>query len=103
MANKKIQLGFGTFIYKDGFYRRLKWSEKDNTSMNEATRRWFNKIKDKMRPNDYVKASPGMLLGMLNAGFTTLGLLIVNQDKMKVITLRSSDDVKKPQRQQIMH
>lgn len=42
------------------------------------------------------RASPGMLMGMLNAGSTTLGLITQNYPMdpllMKVMTLRSSDD-----------
>jgi hypothetical protein len=45
---------------------------------------------------EFADSSPGMLMGMLNAGSTTLGLLPQNhrmdQKQTKVVTLRSSDD-----------
>lgn len=48
--------------------------------MSEETSKWYNEIKDKITEDrKYFKASPGMLMGMLNAGSTTLGLITQNE------------------------
>lgn len=48
------------------------------------------------KDREYFKASPDMLMGILNAGSTTLGLITqnyrMNPLQIKVMTLRSSDD-----------
>lgn len=53
-------------------------------------------LETKLMLIEFLNASPGILMGMLNAGSTTLGLLPQNhrmeQSKMRVMTLRSSDD-----------
>lgn len=65
--------------------------------MSAETAKWYDEIKDKITADrKYFRASPGMLMGMLNAGSTTLGLITqnyrMNPINMKVMTLRSSDD-----------
>lgn len=56
---------------------------------------WFSKCEGKLIGN-FLRASPGMLMGLLNAGLTTVGLLASNfqmeTSQQKVVTLRSSDD-----------
>ena len=65
--------------------------------MNSETREWYNVIKQyKDSANEFLNTTLGMLLGMLNAASILLGLLPSNyrmdQNSMKVNTLRSSDD-----------
>lgn len=63
--------------------------------MNVENREWYNEIKDKLDSEDYVTASPGFLMGMLNACSTTMGLIAiggVNVSNTIIRSLRSSDD-----------
>nr|QPL15340.1 polymerase PB1 [Raphidiopteran orthomyxo-related virus OKIAV180] len=95
MALKSIQLGLGPIASDDSEYRRLKWHELDR--FNENSKDWLREILRRgIDEDNFISASPGMLMGMLNAGSTTLGLLPVNhnfdQEEMSVVTLRSSDD-----------
>nr|AVR52572.1 PB1 [Photinus pyralis orthomyxo-like virus 2] len=97
MAIKSIQIGQGTQIRDQEHYSRLEWRDEHIPYMNDQTKEWYQKVSPLMTPDrQYVRASPGMLMGMLNAGSTTLGLLAANHrmngDTMKVVTLRSSDD-----------
>lgn len=58
-----------------------------------SARLWFDKIR--VDEDDYIKASPGFLMGMLNAASTIVGLVaICGIDIERTITrcLRSSDD-----------
>lgn len=57
---------------------------------------WLEQLSDKINDDKlFVKTRPEMLMGMLNAGSTTLGMLPANykMDKMhmKVVGMRSSD------------
>lgn len=95
-ARKLVQLGNGVTIYNEEFYTRIKWHPKRHMqTLNESTKEWFMKIRDKIY-GQYLRCSPGMLMGMLNAASTTLGLIPsnhnMNRETMRVITLRSSDD-----------
>lgn len=65
--------------------------------MNEETKEWYLKLNSKITEDRrYVRSSPGMLMGMLNAASTTVGLLLSNyrmkKNECKVICMRSSDD-----------
>lgn len=97
MACKEIQLGMGLQIQNDDFFSRMRWEDEFMKTMSESTRKWYNSVRD-LISNDrqFLKTSPGMLMGMLNAGSTTVGLLAVNHrmdnKTMRVSTLRSSDD-----------
>nr|QMP82206.1 polymerase PB1 [Coleopteran orthomyxo-related virus OKIAV185] len=97
MAMKEIQLGKGVVVCNANEYSRLRWQKDDKHMMNNSTLAWFEKAEDKVTEDgEYLKASPGMLMGMLNAGSTTLGLMAPNhnmdRNNMKILTLRSSDD-----------
>ncbi|CAF4890617.1 unnamed protein product [Pieris macdunnoughi] len=66
-------------------------------SMNERTKEWYGRLKDYITDDRrYLRSSPGMLMGMLNAASTTIGLLPMNlnmpRNQMKVVCMRSSDD-----------
>lgn len=97
MSMKRIQLGPGVQIQNTKFYRRISWNDIDIQLCSEETQRWYNEVKHLLVGNrKYLLSSPGMLMGMLNAGSTTLGLLPsnyrMNPQNMCVVTLRSSDD-----------
>jgi hypothetical protein len=95
MSIKRIKLGPGPIAYSETSFNRLQWCEESICRMNAKTREWYLKIKEKM-DGDLLFASPGMLMGMMNAASTTIGLLSTNymmdSRDMKVVTLRSSDD-----------
>lgn len=97
MSMKEIQIGSGLQVRNETHYSRMKWIDEHIPMMSKETREWYEEIKDKIT-NDrkYFRASPGMLMGMLNAGSTTLGLITQNYRMdpllMTVMTLRSSDD-----------
>lgn len=65
--------------------------------MNKETKEWFDKLEPRISEcGRFVRASPGMLMGMLNAVSTIVGLLSGNMNcdgsKMKAVCMRSSDD-----------
>ncbi|UPT53748.1 MAG: polymerase PB1 [Bactrocera tryoni orthomyxo-like virus] len=93
MSIKRIHLGPGLLIGNDQFYNRKDWSDYTKDELNEKTWEWLSKVK--ISDNNYIEASPGFLMGMLNAASTTVGLLPSNFIEMtdaKIKTLRSSDD-----------
>lgn len=99
MAIKKVQLGQGVTATGNNSYKRITWSDtaENMMRMNTKTQGWFKKIiplltKDK----EFIRASPGMLMGMMNAASSTLGIIPtnhrMNNQHRKVISMRSSDD-----------
>nr|AJG39096.1 PB1 [Wuhan Mothfly Virus] len=96
MAIKRIQMGVGPLAISNGVYNRLSWLDTDMCRFNSKTQEWLIKARPLLDDEGYMRASPGMLMGMMNAGSTTLGLLSENygMDKtnMAIATLRSSDD-----------
>lgn len=97
MAVKQIQIGMGLQVISDIQYSRLRWIDEHIPMMSEFTAEWYTAIRHKIdEDREFLNASPGMLMGMLIAGSTTLGLLPQNhrmeQARMRVMTLRSSDD-----------
>lgn len=97
MSIKQIQIGHGLQVISEKFYSRLKWVDEQEGMMSAHTLKWYTSIKERIDPDrEFLNASPGMLMGMLNAGSTTLGLLPQNHrmraENMRVMTLRSSDD-----------
>lgn len=96
-AWKEIQLGPGVMVENDTNYSRLEWKREHLQSMNTETKEWFTKLESRLsKCSRFVKASPGMLMGMLNAVSTIVGLLPGNMNsegnRMRVICMRSSDD-----------
>lgn len=72
MSMKEIQIGAGLQVRNDTHYSRLNWIDKHIPMMSAETKEWYEEIKDKITEDrKYFKASPGMLMGMLNAGSTT--------------------------------
>nr|QMP82248.1 polymerase PB1 [Phasmatodean orthomyxo-related virus OKIAV172] len=96
MAIKRIQMGPGPRAESMDKYNRLHWRNTPLERFNDQTQEWLGPIRHLIDDDNYLSASPGMLMGMLNAGSTTLGLLATGYglDKLnqQVITLRSSDD-----------
>lgn len=96
-ARKAVQLGKGPIVTDGKKYTRLHWTPKSGNQLNEENKKWFEQVKGLLVYNDeFLRCSVSMLMGMLNAGSTTLGLLPVNH-RMKdrgyeVICMRSSDD-----------
>lgn len=93
MSIKRIHLGPGVTIIGKNFYCRRQWDEYKPEELNDKTRTWLGKVK--ISGKNYIEASPGFLMGMLNAASTTIGLLPSNfyeDDFSTVTTLRSSDD-----------
>ncbi|KAG5898324.1 hypothetical protein JTB14_023013 [Gonioctena quinquepunctata] len=67
MSMKEIQLGKGAVIYNENEYGRLEWKRERYESMNEVTKKLFSEAEYKITDDgDYMRASPGMLRGMLN-------------------------------------
>ncbi|CAH0397660.1 unnamed protein product [Chilo suppressalis] len=94
---KRIQIGPGPIVKNKDSYTRILWVDEHEKSMNERTKSWYIKLKDKITEDrKYFMSSPGMLMGMLNAASTTIGLLPMNflmqRNSMKVVCMRSSDD-----------
>ncbi|UPT53756.1 MAG: polymerase PB1 [Bactrocera correcta orthomyxo-like virus isolate Bz] len=93
MSIKRIHLGPGLMIENDKFYNRKQWDEYKLDELNLQTRTWYSQVK--ISGKNYIEASPGFLMGMLNAASTTIGLLpsnFINIPSAKIQTLRSSDD-----------
>jgi hypothetical protein len=92
---KKIHLSKGCLIEDAKSFTRLEWKARFLSRMNNVTEDWMRKAANLIKGN-YMLASPGMLMGMLNAASTTIGMLPimhhVNPMAQKVTTLRSSDD-----------
>ncbi|CAH0730581.1 unnamed protein product, partial [Brenthis ino] len=94
---KEIQLGQGVLVSNENEYSRITWENKHLEKMNEFTREWYLKVRDYITDNwKFLRSSPGMLIGMLNAASTTLGMLPANykmdENIMRVVCMRSSDD-----------
>lgn len=84
-------------VVDDKHYSKLIWTNDCVPKMSQFTREWYLDVQNKITPDrQFLYASPVMLMGMLNAGSTTLGLLAQNYKidtmVMKVMNLRSSDD-----------
>jgi hypothetical protein len=75
-AWKEIQLGPGVMVENKDSYSRIEWKLEHRESMNEETKEWFDKLSPRLSTcGRFVRASPGMLMGMLNAVSTIVGLL----------------------------
>lgn len=64
---------------------------------NSQTLEWYLKLKDQITDDRrFLRSSPGMLMGMLNAASPTVGIIPMNhnmvRNEMKVVCTRSSDD-----------
>lgn len=95
MLIKRIHLGVGFLFENEYFYTRIPWHKTKNEMLNEYNREWFKKLEGKIDENDYIPASPGFLMGMLNAASTTMGLVAIGGVRLSntvVRSLRSSDD-----------
>lgn len=92
---KRINLGIGFLLENDDFYTRIAWCDTQKDMLNLHNQEWFEKLNGKIDEEDYVPASPGFLMGMLNAGSTTIGLVAISGIDVHntvVRCLRSSDD-----------
>nr|APG77880.1 polymerase PB1 [Hubei earwig virus 1] len=92
MSIKRVITGPGPIGISEGIYNRVEW--KHLHRLNGNTRNNIAPIYDKLE-GDFIFSSPGMLMGMLNAASTTVGLLAQGyalNPNQEVITLRSSDD-----------
>lgn len=97
MATKQVQIGSGIMVCNDHQYSRITWRDDYIDCMGERTKEWYLQARHLISEDRlFLNASPGMLMGMLNAASTTVGLLPENHrmeaSNMRVITLRSSDD-----------
>lgn len=94
---KEIQIGPGVLVSNCDSFSRIQWTDDDMDKMNSTTREWYGKVKHLISEDrKFIRCSPGMLMGMLNAASTTLGMIPANyrmdNTVMKVICMRSSDD-----------
>lgn len=94
---KEIQIGPGVLVTNENSFSRIVWRDEDVSKMNTITKEWYLKIRHLITEDrKFIRCSPGMLMGMLNAASTTLGIIPSNykmiNNKMKVICMRSSDD-----------
>lgn len=93
----KIQIG-GPIVKNSQYYSRLKWIDEHTSVMNERTKEWYLKLKHKISTDRrYLYSSPGILVALLNAASTTVGLLSSNfnmNNEMKALCMSalSSDD-----------
>lgn len=72
MSLKEIQIGSGLQVRNDTHYSRMKWIDEHIPMMSNETREWYEEIKDIITDDrKYFRASPGVLMGMLNADSTT--------------------------------
>lgn len=56
-------------------YNRPDWDDKELVSrMNSKNKEWVEKILPLLEDKIYVRPAPGMLMGMMNAGSTSLAL-----------------------------
>lgn len=95
LANKMIWMGEGPVAESDTSYNRLSWEEAHLLRMNQMTKEWFSMCMEHLYPDNYLVASPGMLMGMHNAASTTLALAAVGHHLPPgnaITTLCSSDD-----------
>ncbi|QQO86214.1 polymerase basic 1 protein [Lake Chad virus] len=95
LSNKRIYLGKGHVINNETHAALLQWKEEHEKYMSEKTKAWFIQVKEHLDHEGYVKAPFGMLMGMLNAGSTTLALPATSwrlEPGMDCKTVRSSDD-----------
>nr|UQS95353.1 MAG: PB1 [Byreska virus] len=95
LAIKRVTLGEGLQGKTENFHGSIPYDRKGLEMVNNFNKDWFEKILKLREGNNYIMASPGMLMGMHNALSTTVGLVPVNhlhKDNFKMRTLRSSDD-----------
>lgn len=95
LANKRITLGESLIAVNEFSQNRLRWRKEDAIRMNSKTKEWFNEAMEYLEEDEFMFASPGMLMGMHNAASTTLALAATGfrqPDGVNVVTLRSSDD-----------
>lgn len=95
LANKMIWMGEGPIAESESSYNRLRWDPTHLGRMNQMTAEWFTNCIPHMYQENYLIASPGMLMGMHNAASTTLALAAVGHHLppgTAMTTLRSSDD-----------
>lgn len=96
-AWKQIQFGPRPIIKNSTSYTRAEWSDDFRKAFNAKTKEWYDALRLKITDDrKYFMSSPGMLMGMLNAASTTVGILPMNfsmkRNVMKVVCMRSSDD-----------
>ena len=109
IAAKRISLGAGFCLINSDEYGRPDWDDISLTQLNEKNEKEFREVWHHYEKGGYMNISPGFLMGMFNAGSTTMGLLPVNHmqgmlrninekneiiysEETRVSTLRSSDD-----------
>nr|QWC36498.1 PB1 [Bemisia tabaci Quaranja-like virus 3] len=92
LSKKRVHLGHGHIVELGENFSRFDWREVPMEMLNENTRQWFEKIKPDLDSRNCVYSPFGMLMGMLNAGSTTYGLLATASMSKDVATVRSSDD-----------
>lgn len=74
LANKRITLGEGPTAVNEFSQNRLRWREEDIHRMKSKTKDRFTESLEYLEENEFMFASPGMLMGMHNAASTTLAL-----------------------------
>nr|QGA70921.1 RNA-dependent RNA polymerase [Wuhan Mosquito Virus 4] len=95
LSLKRVTLGPGLQGRSDLFHGHIPFTREGLNQVNSANKAWFSEMLPFREGNCYLQASPGMLMGMMNAASTTVGLVSVNyyhQTESTMKTLRSSDD-----------
>nr|QEM39320.1 PB1 [Guadeloupe mosquito quaranja-like virus 3] len=95
LAIKRVTLGPGLQGRAASYHGAIPYTEEGLEMVNSLNKPWFEEMLKLREGNNYIRASPGMLMGMMNAGSTTLGLITVNyyhDGRGSMKTLRSSDD-----------
>nr|QKK82920.1 PB1 [Uumaja virus] len=95
LSKKRIWMGKGHLVSNETEMAYMTWTKECIPMMGERTKEWFEKAEPHLDGKGYLKAPYGMLMGMLNAASTTMGLAAVNWRQEKGTdckTVRSSDD-----------
>nr|QWC36487.1 PB1 [Bemisia tabaci Quaranja-like virus 1] len=92
LSKKRVFLGYGNIVELGENFARFDWRTVPMEMLNANTKEWFEKIKPDLDERNCVYSPFGMLMGMLNAGSTTYGLLATVSMSKDVATVRSSDD-----------
>lgn len=73
---KEIQLGPGVVVTGEHSFSRIDWTDDNVGKMNDITKDWYLKTRHLITSDrKFMKCSPGMLMGMLNAASTILGVI----------------------------
>nr|AJG39085.1 PB1 [Jiujie Fly Virus] len=92
LSRKRVFIGQGHVLEGTNGFTRHRWYNVDESQLNTHTQEWYKKIKNDLDSRDCLYSPYGMLMGMLNAGSTTYGLVPTIGMEKHLTCIRSSDD-----------